>query len=144
MWLKEYGEKNGFRFMGHASVLRKARPLTLVKKQGDHIPIYINETEVVRVKNIKFLGVTITVDPSWTSHVNATVKKAQQPLFFLRRLRKFGLSIRPLINSYRCTIESILSGCTMAWYGNCSTHTHKKLQKVMCTAQTITEANLPS
>eukprot|EP00061_Rhincodon_typus_P004321 g22295.t1 len=72
------------------------------------------------------------------------VKKAQQHVFFLRWLRKFGISIRTLTNFYRCIIESILSGCIMAWYGNCSVLDRKKLQKVVCTAQTITEANLPS
>eukprot|EP00061_Rhincodon_typus_P009556 g33152.t1 len=42
------------------------------------------------------------------------------------------------------TIESILFGCLTAWYGNCSAQESKKLQRVVCTAQTITEANLPS
>eukprot|EP00061_Rhincodon_typus_P006595 g27409.t1 len=60
------------------------------------------------------------------------------------RLRKFRMSIRSLTNFYRRTIESILSGCTTAWCGNCSAQDHKKLQQVLCTAQTITEANLPS
>eukprot|EP00061_Rhincodon_typus_P000878 g13063.t1 len=54
------------------------------------------------------------------------------------------MSIRSLTNFYRCTIESILSKCTMAWYGNCSAQDCKKLQKVVCTDQTIMEANLPS
>eukprot|EP00061_Rhincodon_typus_P002653 g18128.t1 len=44
-------------------------------KGGEHTPIYINGTEVERVKSIKFRGVTITDCSSWTSHVNATVKK---------------------------------------------------------------------
>eukprot|EP00061_Rhincodon_typus_P001262 g14232.t1 len=57
------------------------------KKGGEHTPIYTNGTEVERVKSIKFLRVTITDNLSWTSHVNATVKKAQQRLFFLRQLR---------------------------------------------------------
>eukprot|EP00061_Rhincodon_typus_P006719 g27680.t1 len=61
-----------------------------------------------------------------------------------RRLREFGMFIRSLTNFYRCAIESILSGCITAWYSNCSTQDCKKLQKVVCTAQTITEANLPS
>eukprot|EP00061_Rhincodon_typus_P012467 g38222.t1 len=74
--------------------------------------------------------------------IDATVKKAQQRLFFLRQLRKFGMSIRSLTKFY--TIESILSGCITAWYGNCSAEDCKKLQKMVCTAQTITEANLPS
>eukprot|EP00061_Rhincodon_typus_P012543 g38341.t1 len=111
------------------------------KKGGEHTPIYINGTEGERVESIKFLRVTISDDLSWTSHVNVTVKKAEQRLFFLKRLRKFGMSIT---NFYRHTIERILSGCTMAWYGNCSAQDCKKLQKGVCTAQIITEANLPS
>eukprot|EP00061_Rhincodon_typus_P001336 g14490.t1 len=86
----------------------------------------------------------ITYNLSWTSHVDVIVKKAQQHLFFLGQLKKFGMSIRSLTNFFRCTIESIMSGCIMAWYGNCSAQDYKKLQKVVCTAQTITEANLPS
>eukprot|EP00061_Rhincodon_typus_P004534 g22828.t1 len=62
------------------------------KKGGDHTPIYINGTEVERVESIKFLGVTITDNLSWTYHVDAMVKKAQQCLFFLRWLRKFDMS----------------------------------------------------
>eukprot|EP00061_Rhincodon_typus_P011887 g37242.t1 len=72
--------------------------INLRKKGGEHAPIYVNGTEVERVKTIKFLGVTITNDLSWTSHVNVTVKKARQRLFFLRQLRKFGMSIRSLTN----------------------------------------------
>eukprot|EP00061_Rhincodon_typus_P006878 g27959.t1 len=83
----------------------------------------------------------ITDNLSWTTHVDATVKEAQQCLFFLRQLSKFGMSIMSLTNFYRCTI---LSGCIMAWYGNCIAQYYKKPQIVVCTAQTIMEANLPS
>ena len=109
-----------------------------------HAPIFIDGSEVERVKSIKFLGVTIADNLSWSLHTDAVVKKAQQRLFFLRQLRKFGMSVRSLTNFYRCTIESILSGCITAWYGNCSAQDRKKLQKVVCTAQTITEASLPA
>eukprot|EP00061_Rhincodon_typus_P003708 g20771.t1 len=78
------------------------------KKGEEYAPIFINGTEVERVKSTKFLGVTNTDDLSWTYHVDATVKKAQRH-FFLRQLRKFGMSIRSLTNFYRCTIESTLS-----------------------------------
>eukprot|EP00061_Rhincodon_typus_P003728 g20830.t1 len=111
------------------------------KKGGEHAPNYINGTEVERVKSIKFLRVMISNDLPWTSHIDVMVKKAQQCLFFLRRLRKFGMSIRALTNIYRCTTESILSRCITAWYGNWSARDRKK---VVCTAQTITEANLSS
>eukprot|EP00061_Rhincodon_typus_P002850 g18658.t1 len=90
------------------------------KKEGEHASIYVNRTAIERVKSIEFLGVMITDDLSWTSYIYATVKKAQQCLFFLRWLRKFGMPIRFLTNFYRCTIESILSRSITAWYGNCS------------------------
>eukprot|EP00061_Rhincodon_typus_P009824 g33620.t1 len=70
--------------------------------------------------------------------IDVMVKKAQQRLFFLR---KFGVSIGTLTNFYRC---SILSGCMMAWYGNCSAQDCTKLQIVVYTAQNIMEAKLPS
>eukprot|EP00061_Rhincodon_typus_P001669 g15410.t1 len=54
------------------------------------------------------------------------------------------MSIKSLTNFSRCTTESILSGYIMAWYVNYSAQGRKKLQRVVCTAQTITEANLPS
>eukprot|EP00061_Rhincodon_typus_P005793 g25738.t1 len=113
------------------------------KKGREHAFNYINGTEVERVMSIKFLRMTITSDLSWTSHVDATLKKAQQHFFFFRWLRKFGMSIRSLTNFYRCTIESVVSRCITAGYGNCSAQDCKTLQKVVCTAQTITEVNLP-
>jgi predicted O-linked N-acetylglucosamine transferase (SPINDLY family) len=57
------------------------------------------------------------------------------------------LNIFPLRSSkrfYSCTIESILTGFITAWYGNCSASDHKALQRVVRTAQYITEANLPA
>ena len=46
---------------------------------------------------------------------------------------------------YSCTTESILTGCTTAWYGNCSASDRKALQRsVVCMAQYITRAKLPA
>ena len=39
---------------------------------------------------------------------------------------------------------SILSGCITAWYGNCSAHNHKALQRVVRSAQRITGGKLPA
>eukprot|EP00061_Rhincodon_typus_P007138 g28505.t1 len=89
----------------------KPRSVRIERKEENTPPLYINGTEVERVESINFLRVTITDDLSWASHVDGTVKKAQQRLFFLRQLRKFAMFITSFTNFYRCTIESILSGC---------------------------------
>ncbi|KAI3367298.1 hypothetical protein L3Q82_008340 [Scortum barcoo] len=57
---------------------------------------------------IKFLGIHITSDLTWSMNTAHLVKKAQQRLFFLRKLKRAGLSPQLLTNFYRATIESIL------------------------------------
>ena len=54
------------------------------------------------------------------------------------------MSAMTVTNFYRCTIESILSGCITAWYDSCSAQDHKELQKVVNVAQSITQTSLPS
>ncbi|XP_078085185.1 uncharacterized protein LOC144503927 isoform X1 [Mustelus asterias] len=81
------------------------------KRKGEHAPVYINGDEIERVESFKFLGAQITNNLSWSLHADTIVKKAHQRLYFLRRLRKFDMSPTTLTNFYRCTIESILSGC---------------------------------
>ncbi|CDQ83269.1 unnamed protein product [Oncorhynchus mykiss] len=110
----------------------------------EHPPIHIDGTVVERVVSFKFLGVHITDKLNWSTHTDSIVKKAQQRLFNLRRLKKFGLSPKAPTNFYRCTIESILSGCITAWYSNCSAHNRKALQRVVRSAQSITGGKLPA
>ena len=60
----------------------------------------------------------ITDNLKWSTHTDSVVKAAQQGLFNLRRLKKFGLAPKTLtIESNYSTIESILSGWFTAWYG---------------------------
>jgi hypothetical protein len=70
------------------------------------------------VKGFKYL----TDDLKWTTNTDNVEKKKQQRLVNLRRLKKFGLAPKTYTNFYRCTIESILSGCIIARYSNCTTH----------------------
>ncbi len=71
------------------------------------------------------------------------LKKTHQHLFFLRRLRKFGTSPSILRSFYTCTVESILTGCITAWFGN-STAGNRKPQRVVRTARHIVGGKHPS
>ena len=62
----------------------------------------------------------------------------------LRRLKRFGMGPQILKRFYSCTIESILTDCITAWYGNCLACDRKALQRVVRTAQYITGAKLPA
>ena len=61
------------------------------KQQRKHPLIHIDGTVVERVVSFKFLGVHITDKLNWSTHTDSVVKKAQQRLFNLRRLKKIWL-----------------------------------------------------
>ncbi|MGV2376240.1 UNVERIFIED_CONTAM: DUF1891 domain-containing protein, partial [Pseudomonas aeruginosa] len=70
------------------------------KQQREHPPIHIEGTEEERVVSFKLLGVHITDKLNWSTHTDRVVKKAQQRLFNLRRLKKCGLSPKSLTNIF--------------------------------------------
>ncbi|KAI3377445.1 hypothetical protein L3Q82_008621 [Scortum barcoo] len=98
---------------------------------------------VEHVNNIKFLGIHITSDLTWSMNTAHLVKKAQQRLFFLRKLKRAGLSPQLLTNFYRATIESILCLSATVWYGSCTAQDQKDLARVVKTAQRIVGSPLP-
>jgi hypothetical protein len=78
------------------------------RHQREQLPIHIDRAAVERVKSFEFLDIHISDILKWSTYTDSVVKK------------KLVLAPKTLTNFYRCTIESILSGCITAWYGNCT------------------------
>ncbi|KAF7661253.1 hypothetical protein LDENG_00265380, partial [Lucifuga dentata] len=66
-----------------------------------HTPLSIDGAAVERVSNMKFLGVHLADDLTSTISTTAVIKKAQQRLHPLRRLRKAGLPTLHLTTFYK-------------------------------------------
>jgi hypothetical protein len=115
----------------------------LQEAEEEHTLIHVNGTAVERVSSVMFLGIHITENLLWTSNTTTIVKRVQQCLYFLSQLKKLGMPPLVLPKYYRCIIKSILSGSIMAWYGNCSIHDHKALQRAVKMAQYKTGAKFP-
>uniref|UniRef100_A0A9J8BX17 Reverse transcriptase domain-containing protein n=1 Tax=Cyprinus carpio carpio TaxID=630221 RepID=A0A9J8BX17_CYPCA len=109
-----------------------------------HAPLTINGATVERVSSTKFLSVHITEDLSWTDNTAALAKKAQQRLYFLRKLRRARAPAPIMCTFYRGTIESILTSCITVWYGACNASCRKTLQGIVRAAEKIIGVSLPS
>ncbi|KAK3549107.1 hypothetical protein QTP70_031906, partial [Hemibagrus guttatus] len=84
------------------------------RAQSGHSPLFIDGSSVEIVKSTKFLK----------------LRKAHPP---------------PILTMfYRGTIESILSSCITAWFGNCTVSDRKTLQRIVRTAEKIIGVSLPS
>ena len=78
------------------------------------INIYINNNEINRVTNVKFLGIKIDNKLTWKDHVNEISQKISSPSVIMNRL-KFILPIPILNNLYNTTILPYLSYCNIIW-----------------------------
>ena len=109
----------------------------------EHRPLTINRAVVERVESTKFLGVHITENLSWETNTAALAKKAQQRLYFLRRLKRAGASTTTMLSFYRGTIESVLTNCVTVWHGSCTASRRRSLQRTVRAAERIIGATLP-
>ncbi|KAK3549511.1 hypothetical protein QTP86_002479 [Hemibagrus guttatus] len=115
-----------------------------MKIEIDHSPLNIDGSNVEIIKSTKFLGVHLAEDLTWSLNTSSITKKAQQRLYFLRRLGKAHLPPPILTTFYRGTIESILRSCITAWFRNCTVSDRKTLQRIVRTAEKIIRVSLPS
>ncbi len=112
------------------------------RQQRPYTPLMISGTPVERVSSFKYLGVNISEDLTWTTHIQ--VKKARQRLYHLRQLRKFRVSPAILKTFYSEAIESVLTQCISVLYGNATNQDCKALQRVVRLAECISGSALPS
>ena len=73
------------------------------KRRTEHTPILINGVIVEQVESFKFLGVHITNKLEWSKHTKTVIKRSQQSLFPLGKLKRFGMG------------PEILKRCCLVW-----------------------------
>ena len=108
------------------------------------VPLVINGSEVEIVQQFKFLGINISSDLKWEINTDQIVKKAQQRLYFMRRLRSFHVSQELLVKFYRAVIESVLTQSFTVWYGNTTVDDRRRLNRILRAASRVAGCNLPS
>ncbi|KAI3374190.1 hypothetical protein L3Q82_006052 [Scortum barcoo] len=101
------------------------------KIQPSHAPLLINNSAVEVVSSTKFLGVHITDDLTWSVNSASLVKRAQQRLHFLRRMKRAHLPPPILTTFYRSTVESILTSCISVWCGGCTAADWRTVRRVV-------------
>ncbi len=107
-------------------------------------PLTIMNSTVTAVESFRFLGTTNSQDLKWDIHIDSTVKKAQQRLYFLRQLRKFNLPQELLKQFYSAIIESVLCTSLTVWFSSATKSDLRRLQRVVRTAERIIGTTLPT
>ena len=88
----------------------------------------------------------MTIDDklNWHEHIKIAYKKANQRMYFLRKLRSLNISTDLLLTFYTATIQSIITFGITCWGGNTTSKDKRKLDTLIRKAQRITTYNLPT
>ena len=94
------------------------------KRNPIRTPYQIHGHDLTVAKTGKYLGVTISSDLSWNAHVDATVKKANNSLSFLRRnLARCPKDVKA--QSYQTMVRPILEYASTSWDPHSKTNIEK-------------------
>ncbi|TWW54003.1 hypothetical protein D4764_0274470, partial [Takifugu flavidus] len=83
-------------------------------------------------------------EQDWEPPISSLIKKAQQRMFFLRKLRKLKLPPRMLAQFYTAIIESILTSSITVWFAGATARDRLRLQRVVRAAEKVIGCRLPS
>ncbi len=103
-------------------------------------PLTIMNSTVTAVESFRFLGNTISQDLKWDNHIDSIVKKAQQRLYFLHQLRIFNLPQDGKFSS--AIIKSVICTSITVWFSSATKSDHRRLRRVVRTAEQINGATL--
>ena len=108
-------------------------------RKFDFMPeIRLSKDQVCEVvEEMKLLGVHITSDLKWQSHVNYITKRANLKLWILRRLKKLGADQEILTDLYNKQIRSILEYACPVWGPGLTKGDSKELERVQKSAFAI-------
>lgn len=77
-------------------------------------------------------------------NTSSILKEAHQRLFFLKQLKKYGVSSKGSLHFCREAVESILTFGITARFGRASAEDKRQLNKVVLAASKVTGCEVPS
>ena len=90
------------------------------KNQRCPKPVYIKGEAVERVGTYKYLGVVFDRRLNWKENINSVVKKVNPRMYFMRKLRSFGVNSDMLVTFYNAVICSLIMFGSVCKGGNIS------------------------
>ena len=103
----------------------KCTTLPVTRSSTPKISNYqLHEHTLATVTSAKYLGVTITKDLSWDTHINNICQKANKTLGFLRRNLKIS-STRVKESAYKTFVRPILEYASTVWDPHSQTNINK-------------------
>lgn len=90
--------------------------ITFKRQPSTVNPLLLNNNNIERVHSFKLLGVCLSDNLTWKDHVNNMYARASPRLYYLRQLRRCGLSNNDLLTYYQTMVRPILEYACPVWH----------------------------
>ena len=80
------------------------------------LPITMGGTEIGCVKSFKLLGVYLSSDLTWATHVDYVLKKANRRLYALRQLKRCGVLPADIVKVYCSLVRSVVEYASVVFF----------------------------
>ena len=105
-------------------------------------PLIIKGEVVEQVPSFKLLGTFLNNTLTWSTHIFEILKKARQRLYFLRKLKSFGVKNEILQIFYCAIIQQVLTQSITNWYDRATQSDIAKLNSVIKNSERIVGTSL--
>ena len=78
--------------------------------------IMIDDVNIERVNHAKVLGVTISDNLTWNTHIDSVISKAGKRLYMLYQLKRSGISQADLLKIYVSVIRPVMEYACPVWH----------------------------
>ncbi|KAI4875625.1 hypothetical protein NFI96_009276 [Prochilodus magdalenae] len=107
------------------------------KNRSPQAPVTIDGEEVEVVCTYKYLGVHLDNKLDWSSDTSAVFKRGQSRLYFLRKLRSFGVCTKHLWTFYQSVVASAIFYSVVCWGNSINKTAINKLNKLVKKAGSV-------
>ncbi len=116
---------------------KRHRKWSLTQEGYLNKPVIIKDTMIEQVTSYRYLGFYMDSVFCWKTHIDSLCTRLQQGLYFLRRLRLYGVGSNILLAFYRAMLESLIRYGITVWFGNLSVQLKNILANIHKTAMKI-------
>jgi len=113
------------------------------RNHEQHVRKLIAAKPVQQVSEYKFLGVTVNSRLKCGDHFAVITSKAAKRFWFLKKLKRAGVSREDLMYFYQAVVRPVLEYACPAWHTSITKDQTKSLEDIQCRAVQVIVGNIP-
>ena len=115
----------------------KVMVIDFKRNKHDFSPLTVDGKPLETVDNAKILGVTLSNDLKWNTHICECIKKANTRLYFLVQLKRARVPIEDIVNFYCTTIRSVMEYASQVYHHALPAYLSDDIERVQRRAMRI-------